>query len=103
MVFTSQAYLSLVSGRETSGVMQGHSQHLSKALRYLRERLLLGDQKPLSDETVMVVMALVIHAYMTGDHKSVRCHLNGLQRIVNLRGGLTSFRNNAKLLVQIMR
>jgi hypothetical protein len=99
MVFTSQSYFSLVSGRDTA-VISGHSQHLTKALRFLRERLLLGDEKAtLSDATIMVVVTLAIHTYMTGDHQSAGFHFNGLQRLVRLRGGITSFRDNSKLLV----
>jgi hypothetical protein len=104
MIFKSQTYFTMASGRDTSGLVRSHSSHLIKALRILRERLLVGDKEAvISEQSVMVVLTLAIHAYMTGDHQSASSHLNGLSRIVELRGGIASFRNNAKLLVQIIR
>jgi hypothetical protein len=78
--------------------------HYLKTLELLRERFADdSNQERLSNTTVAVVMSLAGHAYMTGDLRSARHHMGGLYRIINLRGGVTEFRENPKLLLEIFR
>ncbi|RYP61966.1 hypothetical protein DL770_009667 [Monosporascus sp. CRB-9-2] len=50
-----------------------------------------------------VVLTLAAHAHFLGHSESATHHLQGLQKIIRLRGGITAFRDNAKLLVEILR
>ncbi|RYP29727.1 hypothetical protein DL767_006602 [Monosporascus sp. MG133] len=50
-----------------------------------------------------VVLTLAAHAHFVGDSKSAKHHLQGLHKIIGLRGGITAFRDNAKLLVEMLR
>ena len=78
--------------------------HFVKTLKLLRERMADEDsQEKLSDATAAAIMALVGHAHLTGDLKSARYHMEGLYKIVRLRGGVNTFKQNAKLLVEILR
>jgi hypothetical protein len=99
MIFTSQYYFnSVLAGRKF------HSSHYLKALTALRERMEHdGDQDKLSFNTMASVMGLAGQAYMMGDVKTARNHLEGLYRIVELRGGIEIFQGNPKLLVEILR
>ncbi|KAF2787715.1 hypothetical protein K505DRAFT_353661 [Melanomma pulvis-pyrius CBS 109.77] len=104
MIFTSQHFFDTVISSKRSRVNQHIFPHVSKTLELLQERLAQNDdQVKLSNTTVAVVVKLAIYAHSTGDSKSARHHMEGLCKIVNLRGGVTAFRENTKLLVLILR
>ncbi|KAF4632202.1 hypothetical protein G7Y89_g5924 [Cudoniella acicularis] len=109
-IFTSQYYFdAILPGKSSSSPLnQRILPHYLKTLELLRERFASDDddQARLSNTTVAAVMSLAGHAYFTGDSKSARHHMEGLRKIINLRGGVTTFRNighNAKLLVEMLR
>lgn len=78
--------------------------HLSKSLRLLRERLSdENDPSRLSDPTVMIIVTLGGLSNRLGQYETASGHLKGIRRIVDLRGGLATFRDNPKLLVEIFR
>lgn len=107
MIFTSQYYfdaLKIGTTSEASSISKTSVPHYLKTLKLLRERMAIGDDEiRLSDTTSATIMALVGYARLTGDDQSARNHLEGLFKIVNLRGGVSSFKNSAKLLVEILR
>jgi hypothetical protein len=103
-IFTSMYYFDVVLFRRSSLAIQRTLRHHLKTLKLLRERFLYGDDDVrLSNNTVSAVLSLAGHAFWTGDSKSAMHHLEGLCKIVILRGGVTAFRDNAKLLVEIFR
>ena len=104
-VLTAQAYFDWTSGRRDFTACRTATLHASKALGLLRTRLSREDERSkISDMTVSVVLALVIHAHMMGDYESARHHLEGLRKIVDLRGGLGNFRGfHGKLLMEMLR
>lgn len=77
--------------------------HFVKTLRLLRERLLHENDQALTISTVSAILALAGHAYFMGDSESAKHHLGGLRKIISLRGGVATFGNNTKLLVEIFR
>ncbi len=78
--------------------------HYLKTIRMLRERLEAGGEESLSFTTAAVILALAGHAYMALDIPSARNHVEGVRRLVGLRGGLASYsRKNAKLPIEILR
>lgn len=48
-------------------------------------------------------MGIAGYAHVTGDSDSARHHIKGLCKIVSLRGGVASFKENVKLLAEILR
>lgn len=103
MVFTTQDYFGSLSPVASSQSKQQALSHCLTTLRLLRERMLNNPQMMLADSTVAAVLALAAHAHFVGDHQSARHHLDGLHRIVHLKGGPSAFKNNPKLLVEILR
>jgi hypothetical protein len=104
MIFTSQYYFDTIAILPRKPSRQHISPHFVKALRLLQERIGGNDHKAkLSFTTLAAVMGLTGHAYLTGDLKSARNHLEGLHKIVILRGGVSTFEANPKLLLEILR
>ena len=103
-IFTSLYYFDVILPRRSSHASQRTWNHHHKALSLLRERLLYGsDDARLSNNTVSVVLSLAGHAFWTGDVRSARNHMEGMRKIASLRGGLSAFRDNEKLLAEILR
>jgi hypothetical protein len=104
MIFTSQFYFDSIVPRKFSSITQRTLPHYLKTLKLLRERFAQADDEArLSNTTVWAVMGLAGHAHMTGDFKSARNHMEGLCKIVSLRGGVASFKDIPKLLVEILK
>ncbi|KAI1168182.1 hypothetical protein F5B18DRAFT_268850 [Nemania serpens] len=104
MAFTSYATINVVRGDSTQLVDQRASVHFTRSMRLLRERL-LGNDKALSttNSTVQIVLGLATYAKMHGDFEEARCHLTGLWRMVELRGGIENFRPWPKLILEFLR
>lgn len=77
--------------------------HLRKTIGLLNEHLSRGGAATVNDAIVAVVMTLTMVADMLGDQTAVRAHLDGLRRMVRLRGGLDDFRGNTKLHIKLGR
>jgi hypothetical protein len=104
MIFTAQFYFDALVSEKSASIIRRSLPHFLKTLKLLRERMADDDDEAkLSDSTVAAIMALVGHAHLTGDINSARHHMEGLYKIVVLRGGVTTFKRNAKLLVEILR
>ncbi len=103
MIFTQFYFDALLTGKSFS-ISRRAMPHFLKTLKLLRERMADDDdQAKLSDSTAAAIMGLVGHAQLTGDFKTARHHMEGLYKVVILRGGVTTFKTNAKLLVEILR
>ncbi|KAI1610931.1 hypothetical protein EDD36DRAFT_420957 [Exophiala viscosa] len=77
--------------------------HFQKGLKLLRERLLrTDDEMQLSDSTIGAVAKLASHAHFEGDSQASKQHMEGLRKMVDLRGGLDVFNGN-KLLMEMLR
>ena len=104
MFFTSQYYFDTILPRNFSIVNQRSLPHFLEAVKLLRERLAHDDDEArLSYTTAAAVMGLTGHALWTGNCESARHHMEDLSRIVSLRGGVASFKENPKLLIEILR
>jgi hypothetical protein len=57
----------------------------------------------LSDSTIAVVMGLAELSGLWADETATKAHVSGFQRLVRLRGGITSFASNTKLQIKIGR
>lgn len=61
--------------------------HLSQAFTIVNRRM--QGQDALSNSTLVLVMFLVNHEYIRKEFAAATMHLEGLARMVELRGGLT--------------
>ncbi|TRX87769.1 hypothetical protein FHL15_011344 [Xylaria flabelliformis] len=78
--------------------------HYQKAVSLLRQRLLCDDNDiRLSNNTISIVLSFAGQAFSSGDLKSAINHLQGIQKIVDLRGGFSSIIGNEKLINEILR
>jgi hypothetical protein len=103
-IFASQSYIFLSSARETPVAVRRAIEHHSAALRLLRQRLSVpnGEDK-VSDATVLVVLYLALHAHIMGHFDTAKHHMEGLRRIVDIRGGLAAFSYNTKLIMELLK
>lgn len=98
----SHAYFDCLSGFDSATVHQGRPSyhHLSRCLQLLRARLAdEHDKLKLADTTIMAILCLT--SYSNRLHQDN--HLQGLHKIIELRGGLKSMRRNPKLLIETFR
>jgi hypothetical protein len=70
--------------------------HFYKLVRALNERL-SDSAAAVSDSTVTTITSMVMVALCVHDLAAARTHLDGLRRIVQLRGGIEAFNHNPKL------
>ncbi|KAK5056760.1 hypothetical protein LTR84_012292 [Exophiala bonariae] len=77
--------------------------HFQKGVGLLRKRLLEGDEAiKVSDSTISIVLKLASIAHFDRDQKSSRVHMDGLRKMVNLRGGLNAIEDE-RLLRELVR
>ena len=78
--------------------------HFAKTLQLLQARLNDLDQSlALSDATIMVVFFLASAAELMEDFAAVANHIKGLEKIVNLRGGVRALNTHNNLQVKVCR
>ena len=103
MIFTTLDYFDSIHHHQHHNLSQRTMSHYLKTLQLLRERLSHEKDQALTTPTVSAILALAAHAHFVGNFESAKHHLGGLRKIVNLRGGIATFKDNAKLLVEILR
>lgn len=78
--------------------------HYGKTLQLLQARLRESDTtSAICDATIMVVVTLASIAELTGDLATVKNHVQGLEKIVNLRGGVRALTTHNNLQVKVCR
>ncbi|KAH6985703.1 hypothetical protein BKA56DRAFT_715144 [Ilyonectria sp. MPI-CAGE-AT-0026] len=92
MLFSSEAIQDESLGRGRSVLTQFH---LVKTLRLLQERISIpNDPLAISDQTIMTVVTLALAAQIFGDQAGFENHMEGLIRMVNLRGGFGTLKTS---------
>ncbi|KFA81238.1 hypothetical protein S40288_10426, partial [Stachybotrys chartarum IBT 40288] len=76
--------------------------YFDRTIRYLQHRV-QDPEKQLSDSTITLVLSLAMMAELTGDDAAFEQHVGGLTKIVQLRGGLETFKNHNILRIKICR
>ncbi|KAI0146158.1 hypothetical protein GGR57DRAFT_479644 [Xylariaceae sp. FL1272] len=105
-ISTSLWYYEMIYPRKPFPHIQGAGTwfHYFKALSLLRQRLLVDDDDlRLSDYTLNVVLSLTGQAFASGDVKSASNHMEGVARMVDLRGGWPTFQGIEKLALELIR
>lgn len=101
--FTVEEFIQRVLQRQQNSINPVSMLHLQRGLRLLRERLLGDEGDPkISDSTMGTVMKLCGTAHFKGDYKASRHHMEGLRKMVDLRGGLHVFKGKF-LLTELLR
>ena len=104
MIFTSQYFFDAMLPRKFSPLNQRSLPHFLATVKLLRERLARDDDEArLSFTTAAAIMGLAGHALWMGSCESARHHMEGLSNVVSLRGGIATFEQNPKLLMEILR
>jgi hypothetical protein len=75
--------------------------HLAQAIKLIQARL--QTDEALSDSTIRAVLSLLILGQLRQQHANARIHFEGLQRMIELRGGLTRLQGNRPLLLKICK
>lgn len=101
--YAVEEFINRVLRRQAKTVNLSARLHLQKGLRLFRQRLLEGDDESrVSDSTISVVLKLVNVAHFDGDYQASKQHMEGLRKMVDLRGGLKAFKAHRSLL-EMMR
>ncbi|KAL7904444.1 hypothetical protein GGI35DRAFT_199619 [Trichoderma velutinum] len=104
VLFASQTYFMHTSKQRSPGLGKSVMMHQSRALQLLRERLAAKhEEAKISDPTILVVLALAGHAHMINDYEAAKKHIDGLRKIVQLRGGLSTFNYHPKLSIELLK
>lgn len=75
--------------------------HLARACRIVNQKLSGCDAT--SDLTIATVLSMSIYERLQGHYEIGLTHLRGLKSIVELRGGISQFAENAHLIQKIFR
>ena len=102
MAFSAYTYLEIISCRRNLNSAREADNHFIKSVGLLRKRLLIEGDQAISDLTLLVVLSMAIHAIMSADLASASHHLQGLRKLLNLRGGLISV-TRPKFLLETFR
>lgn len=103
-VFASQAYSLYTYNRKSPVAARRAIVHHSAALRLLRERLsVLNKGNKISDSSILVILYLALHAHFTNDYNTAKHHMEGMRKIVDMRGGLSAFGYNTKLIIELLK
>lgn len=101
--FAVYGFIDRILRRQEKLVNPAAMLHFQKGVKLLRERLVGPDDDiKLSDSTIGVVLKLASHAHFEGDYQTSKQHMEGLRKMVDLRGGLNVFKGNAHL-VEMLR
>jgi hypothetical protein len=98
-----EGFIEKILRRQENSINLGAMLHFQKGLRLFRRRLLGDDSKAkLSDSTIGAVLKLATAVHFIGDHQASKQHMEGLRKMVDLRGGLDVFKGK-HLLVEMLR
>jgi hypothetical protein len=101
--FAVEGFIDRILRRQENSINPAAMLHFHTGLRLLRERLLgEDDEMKVSDSTISVVSKLAGVAHFNGDYQAAKQHMEGLRKMVDLRGGLDVFKGK-HLLVEILR
>lgn len=101
MMFSVRAF---TDGAQPNQLSSCARLHLAKTLQMLQARLHDSDQSfAISDGTIIVVFFLASAAELMGDFAAVENHIRGLEKIINLRGGVWALNVHNNLHVKVCR
>ena len=101
MMFSLRVYAGPVTGLQLDRLA---CYHYAQALQLLQNRLHECDQtNAVSDATIMVIIMLASAAEITDEYDTAENHIRGLEKIVNLRGGVKALTTHTNMPVKVCR
>lgn len=98
-----ESFISRVLQGQEGKVNEVAMMHFQRGIKLLRERLLGEDHEvKVSDSTMSIVAKLASAAHFDEDTQASRKHMEGLRKMVDLRGGLGVFKGT-HLLVEMLK
>ncbi|KIW21108.1 hypothetical protein PV08_01687 [Exophiala spinifera] len=101
-IFSVEVLVDNIMVRRHQDVNKNATRHLLKSVQLLREKLLENEDVFASDSTMRVILVLAITAYYLWDHATAKKHMKALRQIVDLRGGLATFKAK-KILLTLLK
>lgn len=98
ILFTTSFFYDTLTGQKSDNTKY----HSYRTIRELNKQL-ADSRAALSDTTTTVVMAMALIAACFGDLDSAHIHMTGLKRIIDLRGGMASFKSRPLLQAKLYR
>jgi hypothetical protein len=91
-------FLTSVTQDKLLGVQRSATsrKHLSRTLSLLSERLSRRDLA-VTDQTISVVISLALAAIIFGEARVARTHVEGLGKMIDMRGGIDKLLSNRQL------
>jgi hypothetical protein len=102
IAFSAHTYLQFLFSRRSPERAREAEIHFAKTVSLLRKRLLAQSEKAVSDVTIMVVLSLSTIAIMNQNFRSAEHHLQGLRKLITLKGGLVSL-TRPKFVIETFR
>jgi hypothetical protein len=99
LLWTTQAYFDWLQGDALSPTALFHE---GKTLQLLQDRI-NDPQLAIRDTTIAVVVTLVMVSALVGHVSVVKKHMQGLNQIITLRGGMRELEKNAQLQIKVCR
>ena len=75
--------------------------HLSQTFTQIQKRL--DSEDALSDSTIALISSLIFQEQIRNQFEAAQVHAQGLQRIIQLRGGLDQLEGNATVVLNICK
>ena len=101
--FAIEAFIDKVLRQDKATTNPAAMLHMKKGLELLGKRLIHQDESAsISNMTIGTILKLAGASHFHGYHDETKHHLEGIQRIVGLRGGLQVF-NGSFLQTEILR
>ena len=101
--FAVEGFIDRILRRQENNTNPAAMLHFQKGLRLLRGRLLGEDETlKVSDSTISVVLKLANVTHFNGDYQASKQHMEGLRKMVDLRGGMDVFRGT-QVLIDMLR
>lgn len=94
-------YVQFFSGRETVSTSSQAIYHLNQAVGLVNKKL--QTVEALSNTNLAVVNFLVVHELLRESGSKARIHMKGLQKMVELRGGLSQLEDDDLLAVKFCK
>ncbi len=90
--FAVESFIDRILCKQENTINLAAMIHFQKGTNIIHERLLGHDEeKKISDSTIGTVLKLASAAHFCGDFNASQHHMEGIRRMVDLRGGLTNF------------
>lgn len=75
--------------------------HLSQTFTQIQKRL--DSKDALSDSTIALIASLILQEQLRNQLSAAEMHARGLQRIIQLRGGLDQLEGNVALILKVCK